>query len=91
MAACRLVFQRDASAVPGQVAGDALLCRMPCVGGNSAVEQLTFTGEGNLERLLRDDSAWEAAVEDSQAQASAKLSYSVVARQLEAFFTSAAA
>lgn len=38
----RLVFQLDRSGVPGQVAGDALLCRMPCVGGDGAVERLAF-------------------------------------------------
>jgi hypothetical protein len=42
MAAHRMVFQLDASAVPGQVAGDALLCRVPCIGGNGAVERLVF-------------------------------------------------
>ena len=29
----KLVFEMDTSFVPGQVAGDALLCRLPCVGG----------------------------------------------------------
>ena len=89
MSSCRIVFQRDASAVPGQVAGDALLCRMPCIGGNSAVEQLAFTGEENLERLLTDDSAWQAAVEASQARAMPTLSYSAVARRLVDFFSAA--
>ena len=42
MAACRVVFQLDESAVPGQVAGDALLCRMPCIGGNGAIDQIAF-------------------------------------------------
>jgi hypothetical protein len=86
MSRSRVVFQRDSSCVPGQVAGDALLCRMPCVGGNSAIEQLAFTGDGNLERLLQDDGAWVAAVEASQAQARANLSYEVVAQRLAAFF-----
>jgi hypothetical protein len=86
LARARIVLQRDASAVPGQVAGDALLCRMPCIGGNSAVEQLAFTGEGNPERLLHDDDAWRAAVEDSQAHAIAKLSFSAIARRLSTFF-----
>jgi hypothetical protein len=90
MARSRLVFQRDASAVPGQVAGDALLCRMPCVGGNSAIEQLVFTGDGDIERLLRDDDAWRAAVEASQAHALAKLSYRAIAPQLADFFSSLA-
>jgi hypothetical protein len=88
MSRSRLVFQRDASSVPGQVAGDALLCRMPCVGGNSAIEQLVFTGDGDIERLLRDDDAWRAAVEASQAHALAKVSYRAVAQRLADFFSS---
>lgn len=42
MAGHRLVFQLDGSTVPGQVAGDALLCRVPCVGGDGAIERLAF-------------------------------------------------
>lgn len=42
MSGHRLVFQLDRSAVPGQVAGDALLCRVPCVGGDGAIERLAF-------------------------------------------------
>ncbi len=42
MARHRLVFQFDQSSVPGQVAGDSLLCRIPTVGGNGAVEQIAF-------------------------------------------------
>ena len=38
----KIVLQLDASFVPGQVAGDALLCRVPCVGGNGAVDRLAF-------------------------------------------------
>src|SRR5678815_1794931 len=30
----KIVLQLDRSHVPGQVAGDALLCRIPCVGGD---------------------------------------------------------
>ena len=40
----RIVFQLDRSAVPGQVAGDALLCGLPCVGGDGAVDKLAFPG-----------------------------------------------
>jgi len=40
MAQHALVFQLDRSAVPGQVAGDALLCGIPCVGGDGAVDRL---------------------------------------------------
>ena len=85
MAKCRVVFQLDASAVPGQVAGDALLCRMPCVGGNGAVDRLAF-GENDAELLLRDDAAWSAEVERSQARAIEALSFSAIARRLREFF-----
>ena len=42
MASHRLVLQFDQSSVPGQVAGDSLLCRIPTVGGNGAVERIAF-------------------------------------------------
>ena len=38
----RLVLQRDESGVPGQVAGDALLAGVPCLGGNGMVDHLAF-------------------------------------------------
>jgi hypothetical protein len=42
MAGHRLVLQFDQSSVPGQVAGDSLLCRIPTIGGNGAVERIAF-------------------------------------------------
>jgi hypothetical protein len=42
MASHRLVLQFDQSSVPGQVAGDSLLCRIPTVGGNGAVERIAY-------------------------------------------------
>ncbi len=89
----RVVFQLDRSFVPGQVAGDALLCRSICVGGNSAVEQLAFPedcaqnlaeddAEVRLEELLTDDSAWREASEASQQRAAKLLSFKAVAKQL---------
>ncbi len=42
MARHKIVLQADKSAVPGQVAGDALLCRIPCVGGDGAIDRLGF-------------------------------------------------
>ena len=42
MARHKIVLQADKSAVPGQVAGDALLCRMPCVGGDGAIDRSAF-------------------------------------------------
>ena len=91
MAKCRVVFQLDASAVPGQVAGDALLCRMPCIGGNGAVDQVAFGNGADLESLLRDDATWRDAVEKSQARAHESLSFPAVAARLGEFFGSLAA
>ena len=52
----RFVLQFDQSSVPGQVAGDSLLCRIPTVGGNGAVERIAFPalhGHGrSFEELL---------------------------------------
>jgi hypothetical protein len=42
MACHRFVLQFDQSSVPGQVAGDSLLCRIPTVGGNGAIERIAF-------------------------------------------------
>src|SRR6266704_3919115 len=45
----KIVLQLDRSRVPGQVAGDALLCRTVCVGGDGAIERIAFPktcGEG---------------------------------------------
>ena len=56
----KLVWQLDASAVPGQVAGDALLCRVPCVGGNGTTERLVFPdlcGHGRTTEQLFDIAA----------------------------------
>ena len=86
MAKCRVVFQLDASAVPGQVAGDALLCRMPCVGGNGAVDRVAFDESADLVALLHDDAALRAAVESSQARAQSSLSFAACAERLEKFF-----
>ena len=86
MAKCRVVFQLDASAVPGQVAGDALLCRMPCIGGNGAVDRAAFREGADVVKLLRDDAAWHHAVDASQARARESLSFSAVAARLREFF-----
>src|SRR6266700_6262045 len=45
----KIVLQLDRSHVPGQVAGDALLARTVCVGGDGAIERIAFPktcGEG---------------------------------------------
>ena len=66
MARHRIVVQRDIGAVPGQVAGDALLCGLVNVGGDGAVQRLAFPDTAEPEhdvdslfasalRLLGDD------------------------------------
>ncbi len=93
----RLVFQLDASAVPGQVAGDALLCHIPCIGGNSAIERVAFPGlsgsgsfepaAATLERLIADPAACRAEGEAGQQKAMEQVSFQAVARRLAEFFT----
>src|SRR5204862_4887507 len=89
----KIVLQADKSAVPGQVAGDALLCRLPCVGGDGAIDRLAFPatcGHGRslgelrelASRLLRDPGYYSATVAASQAEAQKQVGYAVVAAQL---------
>ena len=93
----KLVWQLDASAVPGQVAGDALLCRVPCVGGNGTTERLAFPdlcghGRGTEQifdiaaRLLEHPHDCAAVIERAFALARERLSFAVVAKQLAEFF-----
>jgi hypothetical protein len=94
----RVVFQLDRSGVPGQVAGDTLLCRSICVGGNSAIEQIAFPNESyptlaegdaeiHLEALLTDDATYRTAIETSQQRALRLLSFATVAQQLRDMMT----
>ena len=96
----KIVLQLDSSFVPGQVAGDALLCRMPCVGGNGAIDRIAFSDTCGFarsiadlreiaERLLQDRAQYAAEVENSQRRAIEKLSFATIAKQLEDFFTRA--
>ena len=88
LATHRVVFQRDLSGVPGQIAGDCLLARTLCVGGNSTLEKIAFPEfsageEGAIDRLagvLRDDAEYATAIERSQRIATDQLSYSAVAQ-----------
>lgn len=93
----KLVLQLDASAVPGQVAGDALLCRIPCVGGNGTTEREAFpnlcsqsrTHEQLLDmtaRLLDHSHDCQAVMEDALALAKDRLGFPVVATQLADYF-----
>lgn len=93
----RIVLEMDTSFVPGQVAGDALLCRLPCVGGNGAVDRLGHphtSGAGRTgaelialaTQLLRDPDFYAATVVESQREAFKQLSFAHVADQLRQFY-----
>jgi len=95
----KIVLQADKSAVPGQVAGDALLCRIPCVGGDGAIDRLAFPETcghgrslGELKelaiRLLREPEFYSKTIAQSQALANELLGFEAVARQLAQFFGS---
>jgi hypothetical protein len=97
MARHKIVLQLDTSFVPGQVAGDALLCRVPCAGGNGAIDRLAFPAtcgfarpisevEQLASRLLTEGDFYRASVTAMIPAASKTLSFEVVAKQLEAFF-----
>ncbi len=95
MASHRVAFQLDRSAVPGQVAGDALLARMPCVGGNGAIDELVFGDDAGLdtkaavarvEELLADDAAHARAVGAALDRAAESVSFAAGAARLRALF-----
>ena len=98
MARHKIVFQLDASAVPGQVAGDALLCRIPCVGGNGTIERLVFPdlcGHGRTHeqlfdyaaRLLEHPHDCAAVMERALELAGSRLSFAAALPELENFFS----
>jgi hypothetical protein len=93
----KIVLQLDTSFVPGQVAGDALLCRVPCVGGNGAVDRLAFLDTCGFARSIEDigrtalrlltgGQFYQETVANMETVASQHLSFEVVAKQLEDFF-----
>jgi hypothetical protein len=97
MARHKVVLQLDRSRVPGQVAGDALLCRTVCVGGDSAVERIafpnacgvnkTFAEVGAVAReLLINHNARGAAFVESQWRSMEQLSFEAVRKRLWQFF-----
>lgn len=97
MALHRIVWQLDASSVLGQVAADALLCRMPCLGGNSEIEKIAFPEfygapidhlVEQAKRLLSDDAEWVQATEDASRHAVEKLSFDAVSKRLLDVFAS---
>jgi hypothetical protein len=93
----KIVLQLDTSFVPGQVAGDALLCRIPCVGGNGAIDRSGFPDtcgfarsieelEQIAERLLTDREFYRSAVAGLVPAAAKIIGFEVVAKQLVEFF-----
>jgi hypothetical protein len=93
----KIVLQLDTSFVPGQVAGDALLCRVPCVGGNGAIDRLAFPDSCGFARsiedlgkialrLLADRVHYQESVAEITTVASERLSFNIVAQELRAFF-----
>ena len=93
----KIVLQLDTSFVPGQVAGDALLCRVPCVGGNGAIDRLAFPDSCGFARsiedigktalrLLADRAHYEESVAAMETAASEHVAFKVVAEELRSFF-----
>jgi hypothetical protein len=94
----KIVLQLDTSFVPGQVAGDALLCRVPCAGGNGAIDRLAFPEtngfarspeeiENVARRLLTDPGFYQETVTKMEQAASPRLSFKVAAEELRTFFS----
>ena len=97
MARHKIVLQLDTSFVPGQVAGDALLCRVPCAGGNGAIDRLAFPQscgfarsireiEQLASRLLSDAEFYRVSVSAMIPAASKSLGFGTIAKELETFF-----
>jgi len=93
----KIVLQLDRSHVPGQVAGDALLCRVICAGGDGAIERIAFPkicGEGRSITeiisgaldLLKNAGPRAAMVAESQENARERLSFQAVRSRLADFF-----
>jgi hypothetical protein len=93
----KIVLQLDRSHVPGQVAGDALLCRIPCVGGDGAIERIAFSktcGEGRTISeissiafsLLKDPDLRDAIARESREHAREWLLFEAARSELAKFF-----
>ena len=93
----KIVLQFDRSHVPGQIAGDALFCRIPCVGGDGAIERIAFPktcGEGRgiseissiALSLMKDSDLRDAIVRESQEHARERLSFETARSDMARFF-----
>jgi hypothetical protein len=89
----KIVLQLDRSRVPGQVAGDALLCQIPCVGGDGAIERIAFSrtcGQGRTITeialialdLLKNPDLRETIARESHQHAGELLSFEAVRSRL---------
>lgn len=97
MASHKLVFQLDASGGLGRVAGDALMCRIPCVGGTGVTERIIFPdlcGHGVsasdllhlTSRLLDHGHDRESAVDRALDLARQRISFEMIQQSLEQLF-----
>jgi hypothetical protein len=86
----KIVFQLDTSFVPGQVAGDALLCRVPCLGGNGAIDRLAHPETCGYQRSIAEVCAVaRQLVRESQSVAAPEtLSFAAGAKALRDYFHS---
>ncbi|HWY41621.1 MAG TPA: hypothetical protein VNX27_12595 [Chthoniobacterales bacterium] len=94
----KIVLQLDRSRVPGQVAGDTLLARTICVGGDGAIERIAFPnfcGEGRTSaqlktialELLKNTSARATAIVETQWRGAERISFQAIRKQLAIFFS----
>jgi hypothetical protein len=93
----KIVLQLDRGRVPGQVAGDALLCRTICVGGDGAIDRLAFAnfcGDGRTTaqlktialELLKNTAGRATAIVETQWRAAERISFPAIQKQLAVFF-----
>jgi hypothetical protein len=93
----KIVLQFDRSNVPGQVAGDALICRIPCVGGDGAIDRIAFPktcGEGRTITeivsialdLLKNADLRAAIIAEAHERGLERLSFQAIRSQLAKFF-----
>ena len=93
----KITLQLDRSHVPGQVTGDAVLCRTACVGGDGAIDRIAFPktcGRGRTIDeiasialdLLKNADSRAGIVAESQERAMEQLSFQAVRTQLAKFF-----
>jgi hypothetical protein len=97
MATHKLVFQLDQAGAAGQVAGEALLCRIPCVGGYGGIERVVFPGlcgfgrtpeqlVGLATRLVQQPENAEAEVARALSIAAEQLSFAAAQSRLAGLF-----